>query len=214
MAEEIPQEQENQNNDEDRGLDTAELVDLEAPTQADFEALQADLDAAQAKASEYLDGWQRSRAEFANYKKRIEREQEQVYQNAAGSIIKRYLDVLDDLERALKNRPQSGEGAAWAEGIELIYRKFSVLLENEGVKAMQAEGEYFRPEPARGDHAGRQRGLRERSNYRSHQARLHAWRPGIAPGAGTHSTLIATVIIWRIILWERSLASTWALPTP
>ena len=94
-----------------RGLDTAELVDLDAPTQADFDALQADLDAAQAKASEYLDGWQRCRAEFANYKKRIEREQEQVYQNAAGSIVKRYLDVLDDLERALKNRPQSGEGA-------------------------------------------------------------------------------------------------------
>ena len=46
-----------------------------------------------------------------------------MYQNAAGSIIKRYLEVLDDLERALKNRPQDGEGAAWAEGIELIYRK-------------------------------------------------------------------------------------------
>lgn len=145
MAEETPQAQENQDGDDDRGLDTAELADLDAPTLADFEALQADVDAAQAKASEYLDGWQRSRAEFANYKKRIEREQEQVYQNTAGSIIKRYLDVLDDLERALKNRPQSGEGAAWAEGIELIYRKLSMLLENEGVIAMQAEGEVFDP---------------------------------------------------------------------
>jgi molecular chaperone GrpE len=145
MAKKTIKEQENQEGEEEQGLDTAELVDLEVPTLADFEALQADLDAAQAKADEYLDGWQRSRAEFANYKKRIEREQEQVYQNAAGSIIKRYLDVLDDLERALKNRPQSGEGAAWAEGIELIYRKFSALLENEGVKAMQAEGEYFDP---------------------------------------------------------------------
>ena len=145
MVEETIQGQENQEGDESQGLDTAELVDLEAPTQADFDALQADLDAWQVKASEYLDGWQRSRADFANYKKRIEREQEQVYQNAAGSIIKRYLDVLDDLERALKNRPQAGDGAAWAEGIELIYRKFSVLLENEGVTAMQAEGEYFDP---------------------------------------------------------------------
>jgi molecular chaperone GrpE len=145
MAEDTPQEQENQENGESQSLDTAELAELEAPTQADFDALQADLDAWQVKASEYLDGWQRSRADFANYKKRIEREQEQVYQNAAGSIIKRYLDVLDDLERALKNRPQSGEGAAWAAGIELIYRKLSSLLENEGVKAMQAEGEYFDP---------------------------------------------------------------------
>jgi len=145
MAKKTPQTQASQEPDEAQGLDTAELVDLEAPSQADFDALQAELDAWQAKASEYLDGWQRSRADFANYKKRIEREQEQVYQNAAGSIIKRYLDVLDDLERALKNRPQSGDGAAWAEGIELICRKFSVLLENEGVRAMRAEGEYFDP---------------------------------------------------------------------
>ena len=145
MAKKTIKGKESQEGDEEQGLDTAELVELEAPSQADFEALQAELDAWQAKASEYLDGWQRSRADFANYKKRIEREQEMVYQNAAGSIIKRYLDVLDDLERALKNRPQSGEGAAWAEGIELIYRKLSALLENEGVKAMQAEGEYFDP---------------------------------------------------------------------
>jgi molecular chaperone GrpE len=145
MVEESPQAEENQEPEEGQGLDTAELFELEAPSQEDYAAIQAELDAWQSKAAEYLDGWQRSRAEFANYKKRVEREQVQVYQNAAGSIIKRYLDVLDDLERALKNRPQAGEGAAWAEGIELIYRKFSTLLENEGVKAMQAEGEYFDP---------------------------------------------------------------------
>jgi molecular chaperone GrpE len=145
MAKKTIKEQKTKESDEEQGLDTAELVELEAPSQEDFDALQAELDAWQAKANEYLDGWQRSRADFANYKKRVEREQELVYQVAAGSIIKRYLDVLDDLERALKNRPQSGEGAAWAEGIELIYRKLSTLLENEGVRAMQAEGEYFDP---------------------------------------------------------------------
>jgi molecular chaperone GrpE len=145
MAKKTIKEQEKQEAEEEQGLDTAELSELEAPSQADFDALQAELDAWQAKAGEYLDGWQRSRADFANYKKRVEREQELVYQNADGSIIKRYMDVLDDLERALKNRPQSGEGAAWAEGIELIYRKLSALLENEGVRAMQAEGEYFDP---------------------------------------------------------------------
>lgn len=99
----------------------------------------------QAKAEEYLDGWQRSRAEFANYKKRIEREQSQVYQNAAASILKRFLDVLDDLDRALQNRPVDGDGAAWAEGIDLVYRKFSSILEAEGVTRIQAEGEFFDP---------------------------------------------------------------------
>jgi molecular chaperone GrpE len=104
-----------------------------------------ELQAARAKADEYLEGWQRSRAEFANYKKRIEREQAQVYQNASGNVIKRYLEIVDDLERALKNRPKDGEGASWANGIELIYRKFTSLMESEGIKMMEAAGQDFDP---------------------------------------------------------------------
>lgn len=97
------------------------------------------------KANEYLDGWQRSRAEFANYKKRIEREQAQAYQAAAGNIIKKFLEVADDLERALKNRPKDKEGAEWANGIELIYRKLLAIMEAEGVKVMDVSGQTFDP---------------------------------------------------------------------
>ena len=111
----------------------------------EIEALQAELAESRTRADEYLDGWQRSRAEFANYKKRIERDQLAVSQNAAGRIIKRYLEILDDLERALKNRPQEEEGAAWANGIELIYRKFKAILESEGISPIEAEGQFFDP---------------------------------------------------------------------
>ena len=111
----------------------------------DVQGLKDELEAWQGRANEYLEGWQRSRAEFANYKKRQEREQGLVYQNAAGAIIKRYLEVLDDMERALKNQPQDEDGAAWAAGIELIYRKLSSILEAEGVVAMQAEAQPFDP---------------------------------------------------------------------
>lgn len=111
----------------------------------EVEALQKELEEARNQANEYLDGWQRSRAEFANYKKRIEREQQQLYQTTAGNILKRYLEILDDLERALKNRPQEGYGAEWAEGIELVYRKLVNILESEGVKSMETEGQIFDP---------------------------------------------------------------------
>jgi molecular chaperone GrpE len=107
--------------------------------------LQNELAATQTKANEYLEGWQRARADFTNYKKRVEREQSQIYQNAAGSILKRYLGIIDDLERALKSRPQNGDGAAWAEGIELIYRKLLSILESEGIQPMEAEGKLFDP---------------------------------------------------------------------
>ncbi len=124
-----------------------------APTQAEpavdqseeIASLRKELEEARIKSNEYLDGWQRARAEFANYKRRIEREQAQTYQNAAGKIIKNYLEILDDLERALKNRPKEGEGASWAEGIELIYRKLQAILEAEGIIPMQAVGQPFDP---------------------------------------------------------------------
>lgn len=114
-------------------------------TLLEVETLMQMLKDCQAKAAEYLDGWQRSRADFANYKRRIDREQSQVYQNAAGNIFKRYLEILDDLERALKNRPQEGEGAIWADGIELVYRKFLSILEAEGITQQQALGCDFDP---------------------------------------------------------------------
>ncbi len=111
-----------------------------------LEALQKELEAARAQAAEYLDGWQRARADFANYKKRVEKEQAETYQNAAGRIIARYLDVLDDFDRAMKDQPTEGEAAKWAEGISLIYRKFQSILEAEGVTRIEAEGQAFDPQ--------------------------------------------------------------------
>lgn len=120
-------------------------VEAEIVLAEDLRAVQKDLEESRAKANEYLEGWQRTLADFSNYKKRVDRDQAQVYQNAAGTIIKRFIEVLDDLDRALKNRPQEGEGAVWANGIELIYRKLISILENEGVKAMDLKGQVFDP---------------------------------------------------------------------
>ncbi len=117
--------------------------ETEAPE--DLSALQEQLSAAQSQAQEYLDGWQRARAEFANYKRRVERDREQMQQDAVARVVLRYLPVVDDLERALQNRPQEGEGAAWAEGIELVYRKLLAALEADGVKRMEVLGEHFDP---------------------------------------------------------------------
>jgi molecular chaperone GrpE len=104
----------------------------------------AELEKARAEAAEYLDGWQRARAEFANYKKRVEREQAEAHARAAAGILIRFLPVLDDLERALKERPP-GADPGWVEGIELVLRKLQGLLEAEGVEMIPAEGQPFDP---------------------------------------------------------------------
>jgi molecular chaperone GrpE len=103
------------------------------------------LEESRAQAAEYLDGWQRTQAEFLNYKKRQEREQESAYQSMKGDIIRRILPALDDLERALQNRPEGAASDAWVAGVELIYRKLQSMLESEGVTRIQAEGQEFDP---------------------------------------------------------------------
>jgi len=108
-------------------------------------SLQKDLEDLTQKSAEYFEGWQRERADFLNYKKRIERDQIQSSQDSVGRIAKKYLPVLDDLERALKAKPLHGEGHAWSEGIELIYKKLQGILESEGISEIKAEGEQFDP---------------------------------------------------------------------
>jgi len=112
---------------------------------AELDQLAQNLQEAEQKSKEYFEGWQRERADFANYKRRIERDQQTISQNITGEIVKKYLTVLDDLERALKNRPVDGPAAAWANGIELIKRKLQSILEAEGVKRIPAETEEFNP---------------------------------------------------------------------
>jgi molecular chaperone GrpE len=109
---------------------------------AERDALQAQLAEAESKVSEYKDGWARSQAEFQNYKKRIERDNELTYASMKGDIIKKVLPALDDLERALQNRPVDD---SWASGIELIARKLQNILESEGVKRIEAKGAAFDP---------------------------------------------------------------------
>jgi molecular chaperone GrpE len=128
----------------------AEIVEAETPVEniepaVEVNGLQKELDEARLVAAEYLDGWQRSMAEFANYKKRVERDREQSQQSITGTIVKRYLEVVDDLERALKTRPKDGDGAVWADGVELIYRKLLTMLDSQDVKTMDALGKPFDP---------------------------------------------------------------------
>lgn len=120
-------------------------AEAEAAPADPVQVLQAELDQAKAQAAEYLDGWQRSRADFLNYKRRVEREMETAHASAAASILTRQLVILDDMERALKERPDLPGIEAWAAGLELIYRKLQALLESEGVEPIPAMGEMFDP---------------------------------------------------------------------
>jgi molecular chaperone GrpE len=107
---------------------------------AEIEELKKKLTAAESKTAEYRDSWMRSQAEFQNYKKRLERDNELTYISMKGDIVKKVLPALDDLERALQNRRADDP---WASGIELIARKLQNV--REGIKKIEAEGMEFDP---------------------------------------------------------------------
>jgi molecular chaperone GrpE len=122
--------------------DQTPVFDESMDLSAAINKLENQLADAQSQAAEYKDGWQRSVADFQNYRRRVDAEKSETYQNAIGSVIKRYLPILDDLERALAARPAD---LAWVDGIELIYRKLQSILEAEGLKRIDAEGKMFDP---------------------------------------------------------------------
>ena len=108
----------------------------------EFDAMKTQLAEAQAKTQEFMDALLRERADFTNFRRRSEAEAQQSYRYAAGTTIKKFMVVMDDLERALAHRPA---GDSWADGVELVYRKYQTILDAEGVTRIDAEGKPFDP---------------------------------------------------------------------
>lgn len=109
-----------------------------------IELLERELAEARAKSEEHLYNWQRSAADFSNYKRRTDDERAQLGQFSTAILIGRLLGVLDDFDRALENVPPEAHDA-WIEGVKLTERKLRNVLEAEGVTPIEALGQPFDP---------------------------------------------------------------------
>jgi molecular chaperone GrpE len=121
-----------------------EIEEQEQPV-GKLEKLETELEEAKAQAAEYLDGWQRAQAEFSNYKKRQEAERVQTMTLANMAVLHKILPVVDDFERALATMPDDLRQLTWCEGVFLIKAKLDALLDSEGVKLIETEGQEFDP---------------------------------------------------------------------
>lgn len=105
----------------------------------------AELADAREKSDTYYKNWQRTAADFANYKRRVEQERAETARFASAALVINLLPVYDDLERALDNVDAQLAGLNWVQGVAAIQRKFGTLLEAMGVTEVPAAGETFDP---------------------------------------------------------------------
>lgn len=81
-------------------------------------------------------------ADFQNYKKRVEKEKTDIYSYANEKLITELLDIVDNFERALE---QDNTGEGFKEGMEMIFKQLSGVLEKSGLAEIAALGEDFDP---------------------------------------------------------------------
>ena len=109
----------------------------------------------------YRDQALRARAEFDNFRKRIERERQQMSARATEDAVRDFLPIVDDLERALAADPGDASGT-FHQGVQMIHRQMVEMLRRRGVEPIDSIGQDFDPniheavayEPARGRREG------------------------------------------------------------
>jgi len=107
--------------------------------------LTAEIEELRKKCDEYYDNWVRTTADFENYKKRVQREKEEFIEYGNEAILRDLLPVIDNFERALNFIKDNKNSSAIIEGIELIYKQITGILDKYGVKPIEAVGKKFDP---------------------------------------------------------------------
>ena len=110
---------------------------------APAEDLETELERARSERAAYLDRAARIQAEFENYRKRSEKQQQEFKEYALAGAMTTLLPILDSLDRALDTKAASLED--FHSGIELIDKQFHDALAKLGVQPVPAEGEPFDP---------------------------------------------------------------------
>jgi molecular chaperone GrpE len=111
----------------------------------ELDAMRARAEAAEAALADTTTQWQRTAADFQNYRRRTEQEKAGLAGMASENLLRKVLNIADDFDRAIAHAPSDPAAAAWVEGVVAIDRKLRQLLESEGVTAIDAVGRTFDP---------------------------------------------------------------------
>ncbi len=137
----------NQKTEEEIVYDTSDYSESNLPLdQNKIKKIQEKLKKCQKEKQEYLDGWQRSKADFINYKKRADEAKKEFAKYAAENIILDIIGVLDNFEHAFKNKDAwESVDLNWRKGVEIIYIQTKEILKNNNVHEIEVINQKFDP---------------------------------------------------------------------
>ncbi len=145
--EEIKKEPENTTPEPDSEVVEFEFnEDGEEDLKKTLKKLREDLKACRAEKEEYLTGWQKERADFANYKKGEDDRKAMFSESMRERILTRFLSVIDSFNMAFANKEAWEKvDENWRKGVEYIYGQMNTVFEEYGVKPVGEVGETFDP---------------------------------------------------------------------
>ena len=149
MEEEILENEEINDTAEEETVEEAEEAVAEEPEtekeKGSFFKKKEKKDKKDEKIEELTDRVSRQMAEFDNFRKRTEKEKTQMFETGAKSIVEKILPVVDNFERGLAAVTEEEKGTPFVEGMEKIYKQMMTVLEEAGVKPIEAVGQEFDP---------------------------------------------------------------------
>jgi molecular chaperone GrpE len=110
------------------------------------EAGSAELEKLQAEVLEHQQRTLRVQADFDNFRRRTQKEKEDLGKYASSKLITELLPVIDNFERALQASEENPEFESFSKGVSMIFRQLESVLATEGLTAMKSVGEPFNPE--------------------------------------------------------------------
>ncbi len=144
--EQTEKKEEQQAEEESEILEFEFNEDGEEDLKKTLKKLRADLKQAEASKQEYLNGWQKERAEFANYRKQEEDRKAMFSEAVRERILTRFLSVIDSFNMAFANKEAWAKvDEGWRKGVEYIYAQMNTIFEEYGVKEIGEEGDNFDP---------------------------------------------------------------------
>lgn len=128
-------------------LDPQEIDNLEQTNQEEDQSpdILTELETHKAKEEEYYGQLQRLKAEFDNFRKRTQREKEEIAKYGSERVIMSLLPVVDNFERAVDSTRLNKDFDSFSQGVAMIFKQFYKVLEDEGLKAIDTVGEEFDP---------------------------------------------------------------------